>query len=183
MDFEKLAEVFENRPIINEINSVTHELGHHFKDVTKVEKAIYKNVIRTIERGVVENVSVGFVRRLARREAFDLIKRNKYTADDYIGFGELDSQGEDGSQINYEPLDSQAQYDGQELELNELLDDIAPKEDTRRRIIATEWLNGNTNDRDIARFLVEELGGKLKTHTTFITRYRKECQLILGGNT
>lgn len=181
MDYEKLSEIFKDNRIAIETERAMEYVGHHFKDITQVEEVIYKNLIRTVERNVIEVITPNFVRRQALRIASDLIKRNRYTDNEYTRFGELDSVADDGSEMTFEPEDSSADNGGQALLTSEIVDLIVPKGDERRAIIVNEWLRGETNDRDIARYLVETLGGKLKTHVTFITRYRKECQLILGG--
>lgn len=180
-ELDKLSEVYKDKRITNAIEDVMLEVGHRFKDVTKVEAVIYKNILRTIERKVVGVLNPSFVRRLAHREASDLFNRNRYTEEEYTRFSELDASGDDGSEMAFEPVDESAEQGGQALLFKELIDKIAPIGDIRRRIVAEEWARGETNDRDIARLLVEEIGGQLKTHVTFITRYRKECQRILGG--
>jgi len=181
VNYEKLLEVVKDINILNSVEEVLRDVSHHFVDITKVEERIYSRIIRVAESGVIKRVTANTIRSLAAKEASYLIENNRYTDVDSSRFSELDLNADDGSTENYEPVDDKGLLGTESMELQDILSTILPNPDRRRSIIISEWLGGETNDRDIARLLTDKLGGKLKTHTTFISRFKLECRDKLGG--
>lgn len=180
-NLDELAEIYENERIVRIVSDALYSVEHHFSDITKIERRIYNNIIRTSRNKAINKLANGFVRRLVMKEVTSMINGERYSVGELTRFCELDGEDEEGSEMNYEPVDDNNSTGEDNLSFYELIKRIVPTGDERRRIIVEEWSYGNTNDRDIARLLEEQLGGKLKTHVTFITRYRNECKEILGG--
>src|SRR5699024_12243784 len=82
---------------------------------------------------------------------------------------DIKNEGED---IEYEPEDVLANVE-KEVLMKEMTDLLA-QGDHRKKVIFGQWLNGASNYAEIARLLVQTLGGKEETHRKAIKQFRTE---------
>lgn len=174
---ERQIKVYENEWAID---LVREQLSKVSLEVTRLDKLEHR-VINTVGKYLLSpNGSIRhkrFIRRIVLQE-IETAKR-LYHAQVAELFASVSHEDEEGQEIDYEPEDVLANVASSELELRETVTLLA-KDDQRRNTILTEWMNGNTNDVNIAGILADTLGGKAVSHRKYIQRFRIECQKQLS---
>lgn len=168
--------VYEVPWIIRRIYEVSDNLRSKVVDQTKFEERCIKKIARYIVPDAKRMKHKRYIERLIQREAKCYIDESKKEHGEI--FSSLVDVGEDGEEIEFEPIDVLANVESEVMakEITALL-----AQDGRRKIVLDAWIIGNTNGKSISRTLARTFGGNVESHRKFIQRFEKECSERLSA--
>lgn len=169
-----LEKVYREKWILEVVEEAVGQAAYNVLNTDSLENAIYGRITRYVKEDVSKLNHRGTIIRFIFETASDYKKR--YKVEQSIVFSALAIKGENEELIEFEPVDETANS----------IEDLIVKEitsilpiDPKRTHIINAWTEGETNNTNIARELVDTFGGNVEAHRKFIARFRDECRNIL----
>lgn len=164
---------YKDKWVMSSIRRAIDSVAHQITYTNKVERRILSRVGRYLAEDENHKNNRRYIGRMIYQEISAALKRNSREYAEYTE--DLSACNEEGQTIEYEHLDVLANVGSGRLEIKETITLLA-KDDRRRKLILTEWMNGNTNDSDISSILADTIGGQARSHRIFVQRFRIECR-------
>lgn len=169
-------ECYKHPWVLSEIYKAVSNIGSRVVNTERVESRIMNHVGQYLLANKANVKNRRYVRRLIYQEIHFALHRLKREHAEHIV--DLNTNDEEGQAIEYEPEDVLANVGSAELEIKETITLLA-KDDRKRKLILTEWMNGNWNDTNISSILADTIGGQVQSHRKFVQRFRIECRTAL----
>lgn len=170
------TECYKQPWLLREIRKAVDAISSRVSNTDRVESRIMNHVGQYLLVNANNIQNKRYIRRLIYQEVHYALHRVRKEQATHLE--DLTTSNEEGQAVEYEPVDVLANVASGQLELKETITLLA-KDDRRRKMILTEWMNGNTNDSDISSILADTLGGQARSHRIFVQRYRIECRTEL----
>lgn len=141
----------------------------------KLENRVIKELERFIEKFPHHSRNYTVLRTRVRNHISS--SRKRFKSEDSVVFSGITLNNEDGEEKEFDPVDVLANVESEVTK--EMTVDLLAQADRRKRLILSEWANGNTVDTDISNVLANVLGGKASGHRIYIQRFRTDCKKTL----
>lgn len=167
---------YKERWVTDTVRRAVETVAHKIVDTARVERRAMRQVGQYLARDAGNKNNRRHITHLIYREINASL--TLYRREQAGHLADLTSNDEDGQAVEYEPQDVLANVNSGNLELKETITLLA-KDDRRRKMILTEWMNGNMDETNISSILADTLGGQARSHCRFVQRFRIECRAEL----
>lgn len=168
--------VYENEWIVERVHQVSDRIRDKLVDQTLFEDRCIKRIAEYLVISETHIRNRRYIDRLINEVATDAVNV-RYRKEYGTTFSDMITTGEDGEDIEYEPIDVLANVES-EIMAKEMIALLA-KDDHRKKEILGYWAIGNTNNAYISRSLARTFGGNMESHRKAINRFRKECHDLI----
>lgn len=163
--------VYENPKVLDYIIRSVDNVSHQVTNTDKLEAEIIKKVAEYLIAGY---RSFTRIKLLIHREISAALR--KWRIQQSIYFSGLSSSQDDGSSVEFEPVDALAGVEESVIQKSSIDEKIARLATGDRELITLNgWKDGLT-DTQISETLASLFGGKVASHCRYIRRFREKCQ-------
>lgn len=170
--YEQIKIVYENERIINKIYEVSDRIRGRVVDQTKFESRCINAVGKYLMGGNDRAKNFRYIKDMIIKEATAALERNKKEMAEV--FSTLSTEGEDGEEIDFEPVDVLADVESEVMAKETAT--LLAEDDCKRKMVLQSWADGNDNTTLVSRMLAHTYGGNASAHRKFIQRFRTGCR-------
>lgn len=164
--------------ITKEVHEAVSRVSHMISDTARLEDSIISDIGQYLNKEGRNVRNRRYIRRIIYSKISVAKRRNRAEIASFLhdeGYA-----GEDGTHVEYEPVDDLAVVNSDKLELKETVALLAQGDD-RKKFILKAWANGYHNDKELSSILADTFGGKAPSQRIYIQRFRNDCQAKISA--